>query len=120
MTAPGRPRLPAGFEEFEYFLDWALPTQTERSDKKMSSSFEQIQALYDLGMRDDNIRRALAHCDRYPLHEMPPDAATLFRITLSMAEVRPQVELYRQVHSPFPGEEVLPSRLPPTPDYDQL
>jgi len=120
MSAPGSGRLPAGFEDFEEFLDWALPTQVERSDKKMRSTFDQIQALYDLGMRGDNIARALRYCDQFPLSELPPDAAALFQITLSMAEVRPQVELYRQVHSPFPGEEVLPSRLAPTPEYDRL
>ena len=120
MSTPPLNRLPAGFEEFEWFLDWALPTQAERSAKKMRSTFEQIQALYDLGMREDNIARALRHCDRFPLSDLPPDAAALFYITLSMAEVRPQVELYRQVHSPFPGEEVLPSRLAPTPEYDRL
>jgi hypothetical protein len=86
----------------------------------MSSTFEEIKALYDLGMRDDNLPRALRHCDQFPLSELPPEVATLFQITLSMAEVRPQVELYRRVHSPLPGEEVLPSRLAPTPEYDRL
>jgi len=120
MTAPTTSQLPEGFEGFAPFLDWAIPRQADRAAKKMTSTFDQLKALYDFGMADDNIARALAYCDQFPLSDLPEDAATLFHITLSMAEVRPQVELYRQVHQPIPGKEVLPSRLPPLPDYDQL
>ena len=120
MTTDQAPMLPAGFEDFEPFLGWALAKQTDRAAKKMSSPFEDLKALYDFGMTDDRLVKALRHCDQFPLSELPPDAARLFQITLSMAEVRPQVELYGQVNQPFPGEDVLPSRLPPTPEYDRL
>ena len=120
MSTDQAPLLPHGFEEFEPFLGWALPKQTDRAAKKMRSTFEDLKALYDFGMSDDRLVKALRHCDQFPLAELPPDAARLFQITLSMAEVRPQVELYGQVNQPFPGEDVLPSRLPPTSDYDRL
>jgi hypothetical protein len=120
MTADQAPLLPTGFEEFEPFLGWALPRQTDRADKKMSSTFEEIKALYDFGLRDGNIAKALRHCDQFPLNELPPDAARLFQITLSMAEVRCQVEFYGQVQTPLASEGILPSRLAPTPDYDRL
>lgn len=120
MPVEAAPLLPAGFEDFEPFLDWALARQTDRSDKKMRSTFEEIKALYDFGMSDDHIVKALRYCDQFPLSDLPPDAARLFQITLSMAEVRPNVELYGQVHQPMAGDPVLPCRLPPTPDYDRL
>ena len=120
MTSDQAALLPAGFEDFEPFLDWALPRQTDRADKKMRSTFEEIKALYDFGMSDDHIITALRHCDQFPLGELPEEAARLFQITLSMAEVRCQVELYGQVDTPLATEGILPSRLPPTPDYDRL
>ena len=120
MTTDRTSLLPAGFEAFEPFLDWALPRQTERSDKKIRSTYEEIKALYDFGMRDDHLATALRHCDQFPLSDLPPDTARLFQITLSIAEVRPNVELYGQVRSPLACDAALPSRLPPTPDYDRL
>jgi hypothetical protein len=120
MSAETAALLPAGFEDFEPFLVWALPRQVERSDKKMASTFEEIKALYDFAMADDHLVKALRHCDQFPLAELPPDAARLFHITLSIAEVRPNVELYGQVRSPLAHDAALPSRLPPTEDYDQL
>lgn len=119
MTTATR-QLPKGFEDFEPFVGWALPKQSERAAKKMTCTFEEIKALYDFGLRDDNIARALDHCDRYPLDALPEDASRLLWILFSVAEVRPQVEAYGQVHQPFPGEEVLPSRMPLTPECDVL
>ena len=120
MSTDQAPLLPAGFEDFEPFLDWALPRQTERSDKKVRSTYEEIKALYDFGMQDDHLGKALRHCDQFPLGDLPPDVARLFQITLSIAEVRPNVELYGQVRSPLAYDAALPCRLPPTPDYDEL
>jgi hypothetical protein len=121
MTATtGAGLLPEGFEDFEPFLDWALPKQSERAAKKMTCTFEEIKALYDFGLRDDNIARGLEYCDRYPLDALPPEASRLLWILFSVAEVRPQVEAYGQVHQPFPGEEVLPHRMSLTPECDVL
>ena len=107
--------LPAGFEDFQPFIDWALPTQSARSAKKMASRFEELVALYELGMRDGRLGAALGHCDQFPLAELPDDARRLFQITLSMAEVRPQVELYGEVS---PAHLAPPSHFPMSPASD--
>jgi hypothetical protein len=105
--------LPEGFEDFEPFLDWALPTHAARISKKLASTLEELTALYELGMQNDRVRSALAYCDQFPLGALPPEGQHLFDITLSMAEVRPQVELYGEVS---PSNLVSPTRLPMTSD----
>lgn len=107
--------LPAGFEDLLPYVSWALPTQSARSDKKMQSSIEEVTAFYDAGMRDGRVMDALRHCDQYPLDDMPADARRLFHLTLSIAEVRPQVEMYGQIDPP---NAVSPSRLRMTPESD--
>ena len=110
--------LPAGFEDFEPFLGWALPTQSARNEKKMSSTMEELTALYKLGVLDGRVAPALQHCDLYALDDQPQDVRNLFLILLSIAELRAQVELYKQV--PPPPHAVHPSRMRRTPAADTL
>ena len=119
MLTPTTPQedLPDGFDDFLPFLSWALESQSARSAKKMSSTFEEIKTLYDLGMENNRVGDALAYCDRFPFDEMPPDARRLFLITLSMAEVRPQAELYGVVHADYTAH---PSRLPMAIECDRI
>jgi hypothetical protein len=39
--------LPAQFQELEEFLDWALPTETQRRQHRESCDMEEIQKFYD-------------------------------------------------------------------------
>ena len=39
--------LPAPFDELEVFLDWALPTETLRRQKREASSMEEIGKFYN-------------------------------------------------------------------------
>lgn len=97
MTTSTDRALPEGFEDFEPFLGWALPTQNGRQRKKSRSTIEELQALYDLGMKNDRISDALDHCDKFPLDDLPADTQRLFHILLSMAEIRPEVECWKTV-----------------------
>ena len=109
--------LPVGFEDFAPFLRWAETSNNARSALKMSSTFAEVKALYDHGMQNDRLSAALQYCDKFPLDDMPQAVATLFAITLSMAEVRPQVEMYGVI---APKGAAPPSRLPRTPESDVL
>ena len=40
-------RLPEQFAELEPFLGWALPTEKERYAKRVASSMDELQAIYD-------------------------------------------------------------------------
>jgi hypothetical protein len=109
--------LPEGFDDFRPFLDWAIPAQSGRTAKKMNSTFGEVQALYDLGMTGNRIVEALSFCDGYPLDAMPPEVQRLFLITLSMAEVRPQVESYGAIRGAASAD---PSRMPRSAATDTL
>ncbi|MGH7966501.1 MAG: hypothetical protein ACRERD_32525 [Candidatus Binatia bacterium] len=87
--------LPEAFADLEGFANgWALATETERSRKRQTSAMTEIQAFYDaLLPRMDAI---FAYLNQFPLEAMPGDAQRLLHLTLSLAEVAPAVELFKQ------------------------
>src|SRR5882757_9926934 len=90
--------LPKGFEDFEPFLDWAINSRNARQAKKMESAYEELAALYELGMANDRLVDVLNYCDQFPFGEsLPADAGRLYLIALAMADIRPQIELYGEV-----------------------
>jgi len=105
--------LPEGFQDFEPFVShWALATERERNQQRLSSSMAEIQALYDaLLPRMDEI---IGYLNQFRLNEMPEDARRLFHLALSLAEVAPAVEFYKQpeVVDGFPAERFAPVEVP--------
>ena len=91
--------LPSTFAELEPFLDWSLASETERLEKRLASSMDEIQAFYSamLGRIDE----ALEHLNGFPLDGMPEPEQRLMNMTLSLAEVWVAVELYKQPDHPF-------------------
>jgi len=82
--------LPEQFQELEQWMAWSLATEQERSAKRQASTMEEIRAFYDamLARMDD----VLPYLDQFPLDALPEDAARLFYLTLSLAEVLLAVE----------------------------
>ena len=105
--------LPEGFQDFEPFVSkWALPSERERNQQRLSSSMTEIQALYDaLLPRMDEI---IGYLNQFRLNEMPEDARRLFHLALSLAEIAPAVEFYKQpeVVDGFPAERFAPVEVP--------
>lgn len=87
--------LPAGFADLEPYLDWALATECERTAKRLSSSMEDIQALYDA--MSPRLEEVTAYLDGFPLDDLPPEAERLFHLSLSLMEVANAVEMF---HAP--------------------
>jgi hypothetical protein len=96
--------LPAGFEDLERFVaHWDVPTSHERWIRRSETPMEDIRAFYGamLARADD----AVVHVERFPLHNLPDDAACLLRLLLSMTQAAMAVELHdtpRVPRSPFP------------------
>ena len=87
--------LPESFQDLEPFASaWALATERERSRKRLSSSMEEIQAFYAALLA--RMEAVIAYLDQFPLDSMPADAQRLMYLTLSLAEVAPAVELFKQ------------------------
>jgi hypothetical protein len=97
-------RLPSGFEEFEEFVDyWGVDTSDARWTRRAAAGYDEILRFYDA--LTPRMEEATAYVERYPLHEMPADAACLFRLLLALMQAAIAVELHqasRVPHSPFP------------------
>ena len=91
--------LPSGFSDLEPFADWALAGESDRLQKRLASSMEEIQGFYSAML--DRIEDALEYLNGFSLDELPEPEQRLLNMTLSLAEVWVAVELYKQPDHPF-------------------
>jgi hypothetical protein len=87
--------LPPGFPDLEPFArDWCLATEPERYAKRLASRMDEMQALYDAAL--PRLRDVMAYLDRFPLHDLPPDALNLLHLAYSLIMVSLPVEVWAQ------------------------
>jgi len=86
--------LPDRFEDLESFIDWALPTERERNNKRITSTMPAITAFYDAML--PRARAIIAHLESFPVNEMPVREARLLNLLLSLAEVANAIEIFKQ------------------------
>ena len=86
--------LPEPFGDLRPFVGWTLPTETERNHKRLTSDISEIQALYDAVL--PRMEAIIEFLNAFPLENMPADAQRLMNMTLSLAEIAPAVEFYKQ------------------------
>ncbi len=95
------PTFPAEFADLEPFADWALRTEGERYDKRLSSSMDELQALYDTAF--PRLEAAMAYLDQFELTALPEDAERLLWLTYSLVNASFPVEVWRQPRVPDSG-----------------
>ena len=95
------PVLPAAFSELEPFADWALPSESDRYAKRVSSTMDELQAFYDAAF--PRLDDAIEHIDRHPLDALPDDARRLLWLLYSLVNVSFPVEVWRQPRVPESG-----------------
>ncbi len=106
--------LPAEFADLEPFAaDWCLGRETERFAKRMASSMDQMQALYDA--ITPRARDAIEFCNQYPLDDMPDDVVNLMHLLYSMVMVSFPVECWGQARIPDSGATSLECVVEPAP-----
>jgi hypothetical protein len=106
--------LPSEFSDLEPFASkWSLATEQERYMERLSSSMEEMQALYDAVT--DRAEEAMAYCDKFPLDDMPADALNLMRLLYSMVMVSFPVEVWGQPRIPDTGAAYLDLLVEPIP-----
>ena len=97
-------RLPAEFADLERFVEhWDVATSQERWIRRSETAQAAIRAFYDAMLARADA--ALTYVERFPLHDLPPDAACLLRLLLAMTQAAMAVELHespRVPRSPFP------------------
>jgi hypothetical protein len=99
------PTLPSEFADLEPFRDWCLAAEKDRYSKRLASSMDDLQAFYDAAF--PRLEAAMEHLDRYPLDELPEEAANLLWLCYSLVNVSFPVEVWRQPRVPDSGAAYL-------------
>lgn len=86
--------LPKDFKSLAPFIAWALPTERERTTKRLVTSMDELKAFYEAAM--PHLEAIVAHLDRTPLDQMPAENRPLMHMMLSLVEVSNIVELYKR------------------------
>jgi hypothetical protein len=87
--------LPARFAELEPFASrWCLATETERWNRRLASSMDELTAFYDAFF--PRLEEAIEHCNEFPLDDLPDDVTNLLRLVYSLVMVSMAVEIFRQ------------------------
>lgn len=87
--------LPSEFVQFEpYAATWCLATEPERWAQRLRSSMDEMRAFYDAFF--PRAEEAIAYCDRFPLDDLPADAARLLQLLHSLLMVSYAVEVWKQ------------------------
>ena len=98
--------LPAEFAELEPFAEtWCLATETERFNRRMSSSMDDIMAFYDTFF--PRLEEAIEFCDKYPLDDLPDDVENLVQLIHSLVMVSMAVEIFGQPKTVDAADAVL-------------
>ncbi len=96
------PRLPEPFADLEPLAAvWALATETERNQQRLSSTMTQIQVFYDtLLPRMEAVLTYLSQFPPEPPAALPQEVRRLLSLALAMAEITTAVELHQQPSVP--------------------
>jgi hypothetical protein len=93
--------LPTEFADLEPFADWALEHEAERYAKRLSSSMDDLQALYDAAF--PRLEDALSYLEQFEFNALPDDAMRLLWLCYSLVNVSFPVEVWRQPRVPDSG-----------------
>ncbi len=88
-------RLPSAFAELEGFAEgWCLPTETERFNRRITSTIPEMREFYDAFF--PRLEEAIDYCDKFALDELPEDALNLLQLIYSLVMVAMAVEIMGQ------------------------
>jgi len=106
--------LPDGFEELEKFAPkWALRHEADRYAARLSSTMEEMQELYDLGLPRG--ADAQEHLNAFDLYDMPEKELNLLHLMMSVIVVSFPIEAFRQPKVPDTGSTYLVKSIDPGP-----
>ncbi len=86
--------FPAEFAALETLADWSLKSESERIKRRQASSYAEIVGFRDALLPD--LEKIFAHLGNASLDALSAEDERLLCLVLSLAEVAPAVEFYRQ------------------------
>jgi hypothetical protein len=93
--------LPAEFADLEPYAPWALETEAQRYEKRLTSTMDELQAFYDAAF--PRLEEAMAYLDRFELSALPDEAKALLWLCYSLVNASFPVEVWRQPRVPDSG-----------------
>ena len=106
--------LPPQFAELEPFArKWCLATERERYEARLAADMEELQALYDAGMKLGE--EAQEYLDRFDLYDLSGPELNLLHLLMSVIVVSFPVEAFRQPKVPDTGSTYLIKSVDPGP-----
>jgi hypothetical protein len=98
--------LPPAFEDLEPFAEtWCLATETERFERRMASSIEELNEFYDAVF--PRLEEAIEYCDKFDLDELPEDVLHLLQLIYSLIMVAMAVEVFSQTKTVDSADAVI-------------
>ena len=99
--------LPPDFADLEPFArEWALPTMSERYNRRHASNMAEMQAFYDAAVPRGEA--AIDYVNQFPLDDMPDDAMRLMWLMAALSAVSFAVDIFRHPRIPSAGTADLP------------
>jgi hypothetical protein len=95
------PTLPPDFADLEPFADWALPSERDRYEKRISSTQDELQAFYDAAF--PRLQESTDHLKGIPLDGISEEDQNLLWLFCSLVTVSFPVEVWRQPRVPESG-----------------
>jgi hypothetical protein len=106
--------LPAEFAECEPFAaKWCIPTEAARYDVRLNSTIAEMQEFYDAMY--PRVRDAMAHLDKFSLHDLPEPELNLLHLVYSLIMVSLPVEVWHQPKVIDAGTAYFVRHLEPSP-----
>jgi hypothetical protein len=108
------PLLPPEFADLEpWAATWCLATEPERWAQRLRSPMHDMRAFYEAFF--PRAEEAIAHCDGFPLDDMPADAERLLQLLYSLLMVSYAVEVWEQPEVIHCGSARIDRMLDPRP-----
>ena len=96
-------QLPEQFSDLQPFAEWAQPDVRSRWNKRLGSTIEELQALYNALL--PRMEAIGSYLDGFSLNELPEKEANLIHLGAAFMEAAIAVELFDMPDEP----DVLPS-----------
>lgn len=85
--------LPKGFHKLEPYLDWSLATESERIAKRVATPMDEIIEFH--AAISQRLEEIIVFLNQYPYDDLPENGRRLCDMALSLVEVAPLVEMYK-------------------------
>ena len=105
--------LPAQFAALEPYADWALPSEHDRYAKRLASSMDELQAVYDVAF--PLLQDGTDYLKSVSLDDISDEDQRLLWIFSSLVTVSFPVEVWQQPRVPESGASSIDVVVEPVP-----